>query len=427
MSWSPAAVAERETLPRLSALGLFGISAFWFGSNFHWGALLAIIVPSQVRAMTDDHALWVGRIVGLGSIIALVVPLVIGALSDRCRSRWGRRRPYMLAGIALNFAGLAVLFWSAAAHNVLGYLGGYLLANFGNNMVTGPYSGVIPDVVREDQRGGASGWMSAMAHVGTILGALAAGMLLDRGMDGAAYAAITAVMAISLAVTLWGVRERPLEGPVAPFRFAPFLRGLWINPRKHPDFAWVWITRFLVVMGMFTVQPFIQFYLADHLGVENPERTTGILLAIILAGAAVTGLLGGRVSDRIGRKPVVYVANIVVAITALGFIFADSLEVAFAIGIVYGLAYGAYYSANWALACDVLPSRADAAKDMAVWHVSMVLPQAIAAPLGGWLLSAFERPGGGGYTEQGYTALFALASVQLALGAFLLRNVRGAR
>jgi len=416
-----------EQRPRLGLAGLFSISAYWFGTNFHWGALMLIVIPSQIRGMTPDYAAWTGRILGLGSFAALVVPLVVGALSDRCTSRWGRRRPYMAAGVAINLVGLAMLFWAAAAHSVVGYLWGYLVANFGNNVATGPYSGVIPDVVREDQRGDASGWMAAMTQGGTILGALAAGLLLDRGMVAAAYTAIAGVMAVSLAITLWGVRERPLSGPVSPFRLGPFVRSLWIDPRLHPDFAWVWVTRFLVVMGMFTVQPFIQYYLADHLGVKDPEKTAALLLAIILVGATVTGVLGGRVSDRVGRKPVVYVANGVIALASLGFLFTSSLPVAFAIGVVYGLGYGAYYSVDWALACDVLPSRDDAAKDMAVWHVSMVLPQAIAAPLGGWLLSTFGRTTAGGYTQQGYTALFAVASVQLALGAVLLRNVRGAR
>ncbi|HSV73209.1 MAG TPA: MFS transporter [Chthonomonadales bacterium] len=426
MTGPPAEGAANDARPRLGILGLFSASSFWFGVNYHWGALLVIVVPSQVRAMTDDHALWVGRIVGLGSFTALLVPLIAGALSDRCRSRWGRRRPYIMAGVALNLAGLAVLFWAASAHSLIGYLCGYLLANLGNNVATGPYSGVIPDVVREDQRGIASGWMAVMTQGGTILGALASGLLLGAGMAAVAYISIAAILTASALITVWGVRERPFGKDLAPLRVLRYLRGMWTDLRDHPDFAWVWITRFLVVMGMFTVQPFMQYYLADHLGVENPERTAGILLAIILVGSSVTGIIGGRLSDRIGRKPVIYVANGTIAAASLGFIFVDSLEVAFVIAVVYGLGYGAYYSVDWALACDVLPNQHEAAKDMAVWNVSMVLPQAIAAPIGGWLLSAHRLPDGG-YAEQGYAALFALSAVQLALGAILIRNVRGAR
>lgn len=126
----------------------------------------------------------------------------------------------------------------------------------------------------------------------------------------------------------------------------------------------------------------------------------------------------------------VYIANCAVALTCFGFLLSHSLAMASIVAGFFGLAYGAYYSVDWALACDVLPNKEDAAKDMAVWHISMVLPQTIILPISGLLLGSFGRTVTNGvthYSYAGYVAIFTLAAIFLLLGAFFLRNVRGVR
>ncbi|MDH7569375.1 MAG: MFS transporter, partial [Armatimonadota bacterium] len=137
---------------------------------------------------------------------------------------------------------------------------------------------------------------------------------------------------------------------------------------------------------------------------------------------------------RVGRKRVVYVANTVVALAALSVLFAHTLSATVILVAIFGLGYGAYYSVDWALACDVLPRREDAAKDMAVWHIALTLPQSLAMPLAGAVVGLFgstmvETLGGevARYPLAGYRALFSMAAFFLLLGAVLLRNVKKAR
>src|SRR5439155_6648773 len=119
----------------------------------------------------------------------------------------------------------------------------------------------------------------------------------------------------------------------------------------------------------------------------------------------------------------------------LAFIFCQSLVAVFVVAAVFGLGYGAYYSVDWALGCDVLPHKENAAKDMGIWHISMVLPQSIALPIAGAVLGHFGHtmtPDADGqlvahYTAAGYTAIFCMSAFFLLLGALLLRNVRGVR
>lgn len=439
MTSGAARRGDESGLPgRLRPGQQFAISAYWFGTNLLWGALLMIIIPSQMKLVAPGRpAEMTGLLLGLGAIPAVVVPLLVGPLSDRCASRWGRRRPYMVAGVAVNLAGLAVVWVAGDTRNLWLYIISYFVVNIGNNIATGAYSGVIPDLVPEAQRGEASGWMAAMSQLGTILGVLSAGLLMNARQVGASFVVVAVSLALFVGITVVGVRERPRREAAPPLDWRVFLRSLWIDPRKHPDFAWVWVTRALVVMGLWTVQEYLQNYLTDMIGIgeDRKELVAGYVLVTGLVCATITGMLGGWVSDRIGRKRVVYIANTIIAVACLAFLIPHSLPSVFVVTAVFGLGFGAYYSVDWALACDVLPDKQEAAaKDMAVWHVSMVLPQSIALPVAGLLLGAFGRTMThtaigevAHYTRQGYTAVFALAACYLLLGAVLLRNVRGAR
>lgn len=433
------------------------LSAYWLGSNLLWGAMLVVLLPKQIEDMEPTRrGEYLGLAFSLAALVALVVPLIAGGLSDRCASRWGRRRPYIFWGTLLTLAGLAamahfgrlLLFWP--------FLGAYCLVQLGNNTATAAYSGVIPDLVPSEQRGTASGYMALMSQVGTLIGALVSGPLAQANRLETAYLLIGGAMTAAMLATVLGIRENPL--PFRPSRLSPLehLRSLWIDPRKHPDFAWVWLTRALVMLGFYAVQPFVQYYLRDVIGVTTPAATASEMLGLILIGATISSFVGGHLSDRIGRKRVVYFANGLIAVTAFVLTFCRTLEQALAVGMLFGLGYGAYISVDWALGTDVLPSRKDAGKDMAVWHISMVLPQTISPAAAGLLLGAFgttpnlaaatshaldlvayalpwllwRDPGFGGIAEypvQAYGVVFSLAALSLGLGAVLLRNVRGAR
>jgi len=457
---SPHAMPEVQSPyagKRLSVGTHLALAAYWFGSNLLWGALLVVLLPKQIEDMEPTRrGEYLGLAFSLAAIVALVVPLIAGGVSDRCASRWGRRRPFILWGTLTTLAGLWGMLHFARQLTFWPFLGAYCVVQLGTNVATAAYSGIIPDLVPEDQRGTASGYMAFLSQVGTLTGALLSGPMAQAGRLEVAYLLVGCGLTLAMLATVLGVREIPLPYKPPRVTVLQHLRSLWIDPRKHPDFAWVWLTRALVMTGFYAVQPFVQYYLRDVIGVATPATTASEMLALILLGATASSFVGGALSDRIGRKKVVYLANGTIAAMALLLAFCQTLEQALAVGIVFGLGYGAYISVDWALGTDVLPSRKDAGKDMAVWHISMVLPQTIAPAGAGFLLGAFGTspnlaavtsmaldlvgralgwlrwidPGFGAILEYppiAYGAVFTVAAFCLGLGAVLLRNVRGAR
>lgn len=432
------------------------ISAYWFATNFMWGALLLLMLPDEVKMMNPEYrAEALGLLTGLSALVALFVPLITGAISDRSANRWGRRRPFMAVGVGVNVIGLAVMAFAVTttkpAHgfsgvwsSILGSPGfltfglGYLIVQLGNNIASAAFMGVIPDVVPHDQHGIASGYMALMSQLGTLLGAVACGLILASAPESTKYLILGAVLVGVACITLFGLKEKPL--PYRPkIHWGKYIKSLWIDPRQYPDFAWVWITRALVMLGFYSVVPFINYYLVDVINVPQakvPEKAV-MIQVVILVASTVTGFLGGKWSDKVGRKKVVYIANSAIAVMALSFIFCRSLNDVLLAGFFFGLGYGAYISVDYALGTDVLPSRKDAAKEMAVWHIAMTLPQSIAAPFAGYLISipgkTFIPPAVKGgdpiihYTTAGYSYVFILCATCFALGAYLLRNVRGVK
>lgn len=413
---------------RLSLLDQFFVSCFWLAYNVHWGALIAIVLPSQIAAVVGDtnKEFYNGLIPPLGALVSLLITPVAGALSDRSRSRWGRRRPYMLVGTLVNIVFLLLIAGFGAGSNIWLFLLCYMGIQLGNNWSGGPYAGLIPDVVPEGQRGSASGWMALMTAIGTLIGALAAGQLIRNGNYWPIYWLIIGALALMLVLTLVGVRERPHTIDPGPFNLRSFVRSFWLDTKTHRDFYWVLITRGLVTMGIYSVFTFFQFFLKDVIGVANPEEQSSYLVGIIIVTGIPTSIWAGSLSDRYGRKPLVYLSGGLMAVVSLLYVavaFFPSLIFTFIMGALFGIGYGAYQAVDWALAIDVLPAGEDVAKDMGIWHVAMVLPQILAPAITGLTLNLLKPTS----LLLGYTVVFLLTALWFFLGTFFVRHIRSAR
>jgi Na+/melibiose symporter-like transporter len=210
----------------------------------------------------------------------------------------------------------------------------------------------------------------------------------------------------------------------------------WLQ--KHSDFVWVFLTRFLITMGVYTVQEFLLFYLRDAVPdfklfgatvADTAESAVSFFLITLLVGALASTLAAGMLSDRFGRKLMVYISGALQGLVVLVLIPFHDFTLTVLLGIVFGLGFGAYQSVDWALASDVLPSE-DYAKDMGVWHVSQVLPQMIATPFAGFFLDAFQKLGkqpGVNQPTLGYTVIFFMSVAYFALGTVFVSRIRAAR
>ncbi len=411
-----------------------GFSAFWFATSFKWFILLNGLLAAHVKSIVpggEQNVAW-GRVVAIGAAEAMIGPILIGMLSDRCCSRWGRRRPFIAIGAALT--SLALLFMSQA-NSLWIMVVAYLLLQISDDVGTAPYQAMIPDLVPQEQRGRASGVMAVLQQLAQVV-AVAAVLLLGSVAPGAfpIFAAIAAVNIVGALIVLLTVRETPHVRSLSPtpaVRRPATLARLaepWTAPWRTRDFRWVWFTKFLNALGFYLILLYLHDYLDEvvrdfslfglRLGKAlEAQMVIGVVLAVAACASAV---YAGKLADRIGRKRVILMAGYLMFACLVPFAFVKAYAGIVLLAIGFGIGYGAYLSADWALVSDVLPDKAETARDMGMWSMSVPMSQMVAG-WAGLLLTLGNRAGHG----FGFTGTFLVAAVAFLLSTVLIRQVRG--
>jgi MFS family permease len=282
---------------------------------------------------------------------------------------------------------------------------------------------MIPDVVPDQEFGRASGYLSAMFTLGGLAGVLATFALAAVHQLSLAYLVIGAVVVVTLLPVLWVARD---EGrmPVPPRQALSLAEEVkqFVRPMTQGDFAWVIFTRLMMTAAVSVVYYFLSPFFRSVVHVPNPDQFTAEWLLVVFIAAIPLGFLGGRLSDRAGRKPFVYASSAFQGAVALLFIvlYPTSVPLVIALGVLFGLGYGLYYAVDWALACDTLPDRTASAKDMGLFHVAYTLPQVLLPGTLGFLLDALNRH----TPNSGYRVVFGIAILFYLLGTVLVSRIR---
>lgn len=406
----------------------FFISIFWFALSFHWGGLQSFVFPKVVlRYVTQDQqGTYLGILSALGALISLLTNPLAGFLSDRSAHPLGRRRPYILWGTVFNMAALIFLAKTSSYYSLIFAV---LLIQLFANISQAACAALIPDLVPKNQRGIASSFMGICQFLGNGFGFVAAGGILGgsiatAGMDPlmALMLLVALMLAVCGAFTMFGVHETPVKEKVS-FTAQDMLRESFSvgDILKKPSFGWLMACRFFVNMGIFSVQVFLYYYVKDVLREKNVELATQNIMVMALVGALPSAIVSGLISDRTGKRKVfVYGSCVAMVFVSLFFMQLNTYRIALGIGLLFGLAFGAFMTVDWALACDLLPETDTAAKHMGIWNYAGVGPQVIAPAVGGVLLDQFNRLG----PNLGYKAIFASVIVYLILGTFSLKHVK---
>jgi MFS family permease len=407
---APAAFAEPVIPVRRPWVGLL------FAANLGlWMALftpIQVLLPEQIAdisATGKEAAL--GWVTGIGALVAIIVNPLAGAFSDGTRLRirgraYGRRHCWTLIG-----AGLSVLslLWLAAQHTLFGVGVGWAGAQIGLNIMLASLSAAVPDRVPVSQRGAVSGWIGMPQALGLVLGAvLVTAVVTDNS---AGYV----VMAVGLAVLAVPFALLTPDDPLPPSFRSVRTPGSWAVFRGQPDFAWAWGTRFLVQLGNALGTLYLLYFLQDKVKLADPEGGLLIMILLYTVGLVATAVLGGRLSDRSGRRKIFVIwSGVLIAIAAILLAIWPTWPMALVASVLMGAGYGVYLAVDTALITQVLPAATDRAKDLGVINIASAAPQvlgpAIAAPLVTHL--------------GGYPTLFALTALVTLLGSVAVVRIR---
>ena len=389
-----------------------------------WMALFApiqVLLAQQMEAIAPagkEAAL--GWVTGIGALVSMFANPLFGALSDRTTSRFGRRHPWNLAGALIGAIALVMLGRQSTLAGVTLW---WCVVQMALNAMLAALTAEVPDQVPVPQRAVCSAWFGVTQPLGVVVGTLIVTALVSGVAAG--YAAIAASLLLcALPFLLW-TRNTPLaREDRPPWQWRAFLAGFWISPRRHPDFAWAWLTRFLINLGNALATLYLLYFLRDKVRYEalfpGQSAEDGLLIVVLVytAGVLLAAFAAGVLSDRSGRRKIhVTISSVVMAVASLLLALWPTWPMAVAAGALMGLGYGIYVAVDQALITQVLPAAVDRGKDLGVINIANSAPQVLAPAIAAVLVTQLG----------GYTGLFLFATLVTLLSGVLVGRIRGVR
>ncbi len=400
---------------KLTVLGL-GLSGLW--TSLH-----SIILPVRLLDFVPEALKnsYLGYLTFAGLLVAMAVQPVVGAASDRAGFRWGRRRPYILAGTV---AALVLLPGIGLVGSYAAVFAGYCLLQVATNAAQGPYQGLLPDLAPPSRRGVASGVKSLLELIGGVGLARLAAYFMDRYAPGneeywlwLTLGTLGAVLLVTALVTLLTVREAPGVPTARPPLLPSLIDSFRLDVRRSRAFLHLLVARGLLTIPGVILQTFALYYIIDVVGVDNPAAMTANLLVAVGAGLLSVVWVAGRLSDRIGRKPIMVASGLVGAL-GIGLLFtAGNTAQLMAAGAVLGIAGGALLSTGWALAIDLIPA-GEGARYLGLANLSLAAGSALAR-LVGPVIDFFNGVG----ENLGYSVMLGICLVCFLAGAVVVARL----
>lgn len=335
------------------------ITIFGAGLSILWVSLHTIIIPIRLLEIAPETQknTYLGLLTFLGLALAMLVQPVAGTISDRFTSSLGRRRPFIFLGTTCAILLIPTIGLSNTFYLLLM---SYCVLQLASNIAQGPFQAFIPDLLPQKYRGTASGIKNLLEILFAILFLRLVAYFMDtyvvRKDDFWIWISLSIpalIMLITMITTLLTVKEQPRETSLQTTAAKVLTSAYKIDTRKDINFVWFLISRFFILMAMGTLQTFALYFLRDVVQAPNPAGMTANLLVTVGAFLLLTVYPAGRISDRLGRQPVIIFSALtgILGILVL-YLLPTSIGVLVCGGLL-GISTGAFLSTNWALATDL--------------------------------------------------------------------------
>lgn len=400
--------------PRVDRIFVAAYTLAQIGAFIGFVPLLSVLLPIKVTELAPAAASQLlSQAAFCGALAAGLSHLVFGALSDRTRSRAGRRKPWIVAGIALTAASIGGVYFARSPTELIGSI---ILFQVAFNILFAPLGAVFADEVPDAQKG------------------------LVSAFSGLAYPAASLYAALVIAVALVDAPSRYLTVAaslvvlILPFVFLPTRTACKPTSRPHgegyrlfsafgdPDFRIAFLSRLAVQTAISLNALYLFFYIqlqgdaSIRLSGLRPDAILGLLIASATAAAIVSGFCAGILSDRRGgRKGFVTAGAAAIAVGAALLALWPGWPGPLVAQILYGVGLGVFTTADQALIAQVLPRRRDAGRDLGVMNIAVTLPQVL-APLAG--IAMLDAAG------WSLRSVFGAAAALSLIGGLLVQTIR---
>ncbi|MBM3148534.1 MAG: SLC45 family MFS transporter [Chloroflexi bacterium] len=400
------------------------ITIFGAALSFLWPSLHTLIIPIRILEFVPEAQknTYLGILTFTGLALAVLVQPVAGAISDRSSFSLGRRRPFILVGTLL-----ALLFLPSIglANSFIFLFMGYCLLQCACNIAQGPFQAFIPDLVPAHRKGIASAVKNLAEILAGVIFVRIVAYFLDmyttQGEESWMWLSIgfpAVVLLAAMVTTIITVKETP-QTNTQSISLKNRLNAYRIDVKKHKDFVWFLVSRLLILMALGTLQSFALYYLRDVVQIENPAGAAGNLVVAIGICLLIAAYPAGYLSDKFGRKPIIFCAGFVGIIGIITLFFAKDLTAIMVSGGLLGISAGSFLPSNWALATDIVP-QGEEARYLGLTNIATAGAGALARLIGP-VIDFFNTR----QTNLGYSIMLGICVLYMVAGSASVIMIRG--
>ena len=336
--------------------------------------------------------------VAASAIVATLTTIFMGTLSDRTRSRWGKRKPYILLGYV--FWGLMTAIFpmtdfvqDASLAVVMVVLVDCLMTFFGSTANDAAFNAWTADLAPSDKRGRVEGVLSLSLFIAQLISIVAAGVFIDTyGYFIFFYLLGGIVMVVGLLAGRAIPEQSNLHEPKPIQTFWDEIRQLF-NLRTITDNKALFlllVSAMLLGIGFQVAFPYMLIYINHTIGVNKTEYA--IIGGAVIVGSAILAVPLGILADKVNKKIMLALAIVLTSLGCFLFSLADSIVFLAAAGLIWQASNMAASIASTAWLKDLLPEESRGrflGIRMIFW---VMLPMLIGPGIGSFLIRNFGIP-----------------------------------
>ncbi|GEO66362.1 MFS transporter [Levilactobacillus spicheri] len=398
----------------------FSISFFIFA--FLWmsglGVVNSVLLPQHLKDLVGPNSATAifGVLSAATAITSLIANLIFGNFSDRTRSRFGRRTPWVVSGGIIG--GISLFLIGVFANPWLIGIA-FCMSMVGLNMMIAPVIATLSDRIPDDMRATMSAFMSAGTTCGAAMGTLIGARFITIQIPGFVVGGVLMGIAGLCTAIVWPREKSSKDMPAVSGGMKDLVMSFRPPVKGARDFWLAFVGRTLLIFSYYMIFNYQLFILESYIGQgkTSAAATISIMSVITMIVGLVGSLTSGAISDFIGRRKLpVIVASVLLAIGyLLPWVMKSSFSMLLFAGFA-GLGYAVYGAVDQALNVDVLPSKAEAGKDLGILNIATTLGQT-AGPI---VTSAIVVAGG-------YDLVFPTAIVFAALACIFIQMIRSTK
>jgi len=374
----------------LAALALTGQIA-WAVENTWFNTFVFDTITPDPRPVA-----WM---VAASAITATLTTLLMGTLSDRTRTRWGRRRPYILVGYIL--WGLSTVIFPMVSYIqvtslavVMVVLADSLMTFFGSTANDAAFNAWTADIATSQTRGRVEGVLNLSVFLAQIVAMVAAGILIDAFGYFIFFYSLGAIVIVVGLVAGSLLQDVPLpakaQQPRGSFRAEFISLFQWQTVLQNRTLFLLLLFIMLSSTGMQVSLPYLIIYLENYIGITKSEFS--LIGGAVMVGSAVFAVPFGLLADRWEKRHMIMVA--IVTSSVGGFLL--SLFTSIPLLAFAGFLWQAFSMASGIAAVawlkDLLPAE-NRGKFLGIRMIFWIaIPMVLGPSIGSTLIQTFGTP-----------------------------------